>query len=120
VGFTVAQSCGPGTDDHLVTVKVHLTLAETNTLFLAGDTLVSWPPAESYSDASASGPEAAPASAGSPGVRGMAPLRTGIFVSELARLAHGIKIGYRQASEAERAAQVLRLQLRRAGIEEEG
>lgn len=120
MGFTVTQSCGPGPDDHLVTVKVRLSLAETNSLFLAGDILVSWPPAESYSDDTpVPGSEAVPASIGSPGVHGLAPLRTGIFVSELARLAHGIKIGYRQAVEAERATQVLRVQLRRAGIEEE-
>ena len=42
-----------------------------------------------------------------------------MFVSELARLAQGLKIGYRQAAEAERAAQLIRLQLLRAGIEEE-
>ncbi len=120
MGFTVTQSCGLGPHDHIVTVKVRLTPAETNSLFLSGDTLVSWPPAESYvGDIPASGAEAARGVAGSPGVHSLAPLRTGIFVSELARLAHGIKIGYRQAVEAERAAQVLRLQLRRAGVEEE-
>jgi len=43
-----------------------------------------------------------------------------MFVSELARLAQGLQIGYRQAVEAERAAQLVRLQLLRAGIEEVG
>jgi hypothetical protein len=42
-----------------------------------------------------------------------------MFVSELARLAQGLKIGYRQSADAERAAQLIRLQLLRAGISEE-
>jgi hypothetical protein len=112
VGFSVTQSRDPVTDAHVVTVQVRLSLAESNSLFLAGDALVSWPAAESSDD----GP---PESGVSLGDRDVAPIRTGMFVSELARLAHGLKIRYRQAADAERAAQVLRLQLCRAGIEEE-
>ena len=41
-----------------------------------------------------------------------------MFISELARLALGLEIGYRQPVHAERAAQLVRLQLLSAGIEE--
>ena len=42
-----------------------------------------------------------------------------MFISELARLPEGLKIGYRQGAEAQRAAQLIKLQLLKAGIEEE-
>jgi hypothetical protein len=113
VAFSVTQEFDPAAGEHVVTVRVGLTMAETNALFLSGDTIISWPEGELRL-------------AGKPGVSGWqdgpdrALPRTGMFVSELARLAHGLEIGYRQAAEAERAAQLVRLQLLRAGVEEVG
>ena len=112
MGFSVTRRFDQGAGEHVVTVKVGLTMAETNSLFLSGDTIISWPEGElrASGDAGSAGLGLG-ARAGSH--------RTGMFISELARLAHGLKIGYRQAAEAERAAQLVRLQLLRAGIEEE-
>lgn len=97
---------------HLVTVKVSLSFSETNALFLSGDTIISWP-----EDGLLSASEFDPVEA--PQEPGTVLVRTGMFISELARLAPGLKIGYRQAVEAERATHVIRLQLLRAGIEQE-
>ncbi len=111
MGFSVTHTFEQGAGEHLVTVRVGLTMAETNSLFLSGDTIISWP--EGAVRASTDG-----GSGGACQGQDRAPARTGMFVSELARLAQGLQIGYRQATEAERAAQVVRLQLLRAGIEE--
>jgi hypothetical protein len=113
LGFSVTHTFDQGAGEHLVTVTVGLTMAETNSLFLSGDTIISWPEGEvrASSDAGSAGPSQG---------RERPPARTGMFVSELARLAQGLQIGYRQAVEAERAAQLVRLQLLRAGIEEVG
>jgi hypothetical protein len=116
VGFTVTLDLGRAPADHVVTVRVELTLAETNTIFLSGDTLVSWPPGEyeqmERAEGGAEPEDVCRAGSG-------APRRTTMFVSELARLANGLKIGYRQAAEAERAAALVRMQLLKAGIMEE-
>jgi hypothetical protein len=112
MAFTVARSSDQVTGSYVVTVKVDLSRAETNSLFLSGDSIVSWPEGDLLG---APGPDQTePHEA-----RDAFPIRTGMFVSELARLAQGLKIGYRQVAEAERAAQLIRLQLLRAGIEEE-
>ena len=111
MGFSVTHSFDRGAAEHLVTVRVGLTMAETNSLFLSGDTIISWPEGELRASGSAG-------SAGSYQGQDPVPARTGMFVSELARLAQGLEIGYRQAAEAERAVQLVRLQLLRAGIEE--
>ena len=112
MAFTVTRSNDQAAGSYVVTVKVDLSLAETNSLFLSGDSIVSWPEGRLLDTAgseSAAVPEAGDA----------ALVRTGMFISELARLAQGLKIGYRQGAEGEHAAQVIRLQLLRAGIEEE-
>jgi hypothetical protein len=111
LGFSVIHTFEQGAGEHLVTVRVGLTMAEANSLFLSGDTIISWPDGE----VRASGDTG---SGGACQGQDRVPARTGMFVSELARLAQGLQIGYRQAMEAERAAQVVRLQLLRAGIEE--
>ncbi len=95
----------------MVTVEVGLTMAETNSLFLSGDTIISWPEGQLRTSGDAG-------SAGLGLGDELTLTRTGMFISELARLAHGLEIGYRQSVEAERAAQLVRLQLLRAGIEE--
>ncbi len=100
-----------------MTVRVGLTMAETNSLFLSGDTIISWPDGELRGSAdSGSAGFAGPTAPSQDPERALA--RTGMFVSELAGLAQGLQIGYRQAAEAERSAQLIRLQLLRAGIEE--
>jgi hypothetical protein len=111
VGFSVTQSFDGEAGEHVVTVKVGLTMAETNTLFLSGDTIVSWPEGELRASGEAG-------SAGPDQHEDRALTRTGMFISELARLAPGLEIGYRHPEEAERAALLVRLQLLRAGIEE--
>jgi len=111
LAFSVTHTFDQGAGEHLVTVRVGLTMAETNSLFLSGDTIISWPEGEVR-------PSAEAGSAGSYQGQDRAPARTGMFVSELGRLAQGLQIGYRQAVEAERAAQLVRLQLLRAGVEE--
>jgi hypothetical protein len=112
MAFTVTRSSDMWTGSYVVTVKVDLSLAETNSLFLSGDSIVSWPAGGLLDTAGLDNArlDEAPHTA---------LIRTGMFVSELERLAQGLKIGYRQVAEAERAAQLIRLQLLRAGIEEE-
>jgi hypothetical protein len=112
MAFSVTRSSDQTPGSCVVTVRVELSLAETNGLFLSGDSIVSWPEGELLD---MPGPD----QTGQRGGRDNAPIRTGMFVSELARLAQGLKIGYRQGAEGELAAQVIRLQLLRAGIEEE-
>lgn len=112
MAFSVTRSFDRATESYVVTVKVALSLAETSSLFLSGDSIVSWPQGVLLG-----GP--APDQTGKAEGGEAALVRTGMFVSELARLAQGLKIGYRQVAEAERAAQLIRLQLFRAGIEEE-
>jgi hypothetical protein len=112
MAFSVTRSSDQATGSYVVTAKVELSLAETNGLFLSGDSIVSWPQGRLLD-----GPGTD--QSGQHEARENALIRTGMFVSELARLAQGLKIGYRQVAEAERAAQLIRLQLLRAGIEEE-
>jgi hypothetical protein len=110
MAFTVTH--GPdGDGGYAVIVKVTLSLTETNDLFLSGDTIISWPEGDLVA---ATGQED-----GYPEGRDGGLVRTGMFISELARLAHGLRIGYRQPMEAERAARLIRLQLMRADIKEE-
>jgi hypothetical protein len=111
MAFTATH--GPdGDGGYAVIVKVTLSLAETNDLFLSGDTIISWPEGDLL-------PATGQDKDGYPEGRDGGLVRTGMFISELARLAHGLRIGYRQPMEAERAARLIRLQLMRAGIEEE-
>jgi hypothetical protein len=86
-----------------VLVRVCLTRAESNDLFLSGDSIVSWPteglrPAEGE----ASMPE-----------------RTGMFISEIAARPHGLVINYSDQAQAERAVGLLRAQFAKTGIKEE-
>ena len=112
MAFTVIHGPDISNGDHVVTVKVGLSLAETNSLFLSGDTIVSWPEGRLLDHRTdKTGDSATPDDAGL--------VRTGMFISEIARLAQGLRIGYRQSADAERSAQLIRLQLRKAGIEEE-
>jgi hypothetical protein len=121
VGFSVGQRYDLATDRHVVVVSVALTMAETNALFLSGDTIIGWPEGGDLAPVLKTGVEGSDGSSGPSGPSGPAErslTRTGMFVSELARLAQGLEIGYRQSTEADRAAQLIRLQLLRAGIKE--
>lgn len=106
MAFAVTHSLDPSNGFYVVAAKVALSFAETNALFLSGDSIVSWPEGALLGDELRG--------AGDGGL-----VRTGMFVSELARLPEGLKIGYRQAADAERSAQLIRLQLAKAGLNEE-
>jgi hypothetical protein len=84
-------------------LKVNLTRAESNDLFLSGDSMVSWPieGLEVLSD-------------GDPRLE-----RSGIFVSEVAARSAGLRLRYREQAQAERTAALLRMQFAQIGIEEE-
>ena len=112
MAFAVTLAVDPSTGGFVVTAKAGLSLAETNALFLSGDAIVSWPEAELLESDGAGGFRSLE-------TRDSALVRTGMFISELARLPEGLKIGYRQGADAERAAQLIKLQLLKAGIEEE-
>jgi hypothetical protein len=118
MAFSVTHSPDPSTGDCVVTAKVVLSLQETNALFLSGDTIISWPEGSLVETAPT---EQATELTGVAQDRGLdrALTRTGMFISELARLAQGLNIRYRQPAEAQRAAQLIRLQLLKAGIAEE-
>jgi hypothetical protein len=110
--FTVTHASDLLAGRYAVTVKVSLSLPETNSLFLSGDSIISWPEGDLLA-------ESGRVSETPLGAEPTGLVRTGMFVSELARLAEGLRIGYRQRVEAERAAHLIRLQLLKAGIEEE-
>jgi hypothetical protein len=112
VAFAVTHAVGQATAGYVVTAKVGLSPAETNALFLSGDTIICWPEGQLLESDGAGGIR--------PSETGETVLvRTGMFISELARLPEGLKIGYRQEAEAQRAGQLIKLQLLKAGIEEE-
>jgi hypothetical protein len=85
-----------------VSLAVILTRQETNDLFLSGDSMISWPEEGLRPDGD--------------------PLfsRTSMFVSEVAARPQGMILHYQTREQAERSAQLLRLQLDRAGIAREG
>ena len=84
-------------------MKVSLSRAETDDLFLSGDSMLSWP---------ADGLLPAPGEDSMPG-------RSGMFVSEVAAQPQGIVIRFREQAQAERTAAILRAQLVESGIQEE-
>jgi hypothetical protein len=81
-------------------LEVNLSRAESNDLFLSGDSMVSWPVEglESTED--------------------FALQRSSMFVSGVAARLNGLRIRYREQAQAERAAAILRIQLGSIGIEE--
>lgn len=103
MGYATAIVQESGSDFWTVTLRVNLTRAESNDLFLSGDSMVSWPveglevPAE-----------------GDLGLE-----RSSMFVSEIAARARGLGLRYREQAQAERSATILRMQLAQIGIKEE-
>ena len=103
MGFatTVKHESKPGC--WAVSVKVTLNRAETNELFLSGDSMLSWP-TEGLVPTKVDSSE---------------PERSGIFVSEVAAQPEGLVIRYGDQAQAEQIASLLRAQLAQIGIQEE-
>jgi hypothetical protein len=103
MGFSTAIKRESGRECWAVSVKVNLSRAETNELFLSGDSMLSWP------------------------VDGLLPTpgddskpeRSGMFVSEVAAQPLGLVICYQDQAQAERTAALLRTQFDQIGIKEE-
>jgi hypothetical protein len=102
MGYSTTVTRESGSDSWLVMVKVNLTRAESNQLFLSGDSMVSWPT------------EGMASTSENPHLE-----RSGMFVSEVAARPAGLGIKYRGQAEAERAAKLFRLQFAQIGIKEE-
>jgi hypothetical protein len=103
MGYWTSVTQEPGSDVWVVAVKVVLSRAESNELFLSGDSMVSWP-VEGLEASGSADPRLE---------------RSGMFVSEMAARASGLVVRYRGQSEAERAAKLFRIQFAQIGIEEE-
>jgi hypothetical protein len=103
MGYSTVISHQAAPERWTVAVKVNLSRAETNDLFLSGDSMLSWP------------------------VDGLVPLseddpmpeRSSIFVSEIAAQSSGLQICYSDQAHAERTAALLKAQFAQVGIEEE-
>ncbi len=103
MGYSTAVEREQGSEGWTVSLKVNLNRAETNELFLSGDSILSWP------------------------VDGLLPImgddskpeRSGMFVSEIAAQPLGLTIRYAEQAQAERSAVILRAQLAQIGISEE-
>ncbi|OFV83220.1 MAG: hypothetical protein A2W26_13095 [Acidobacteria bacterium RBG_16_64_8] len=105
MGFRVTVTPEPGSELWSLTLGVDLSRTESNALFLCGDSILAWP-----TEGLAPGPQ----QNGVPGLE-----RTGMFVSEVAARASGLRILYCQRAQAERAAAQLRAQLASVEIREE-
>ncbi|OFW61238.1 MAG: hypothetical protein A2133_11120 [Actinobacteria bacterium RBG_16_64_13] len=103
MGYSAVITSEPGSGPWVVTVRVTLSRAESSSLFLSGDAMVSWP---------VEGLE--PSATGDPRLE-----RSGMFVSEVAARPSGLDIRYREQAQAERTAALLRMQFAQIGIEQE-
>ena len=103
MGYSTALTQEPASESWLITVKVVLTRAESNDLFLSGDSMVSWP-AEGLQTPSSADTRLE---------------RSGMFVSEMASRPSGLVLRYQGQTEAERALKLLRIQFAQIGIQEE-
>ena len=103
MGYSASVVKGPGRTPWSVLLTVSLSRAESNDLFLSGDSIVSWP----VEGLQASAQEESKLE------------RSGMFVSEVAARPEGLTIGYGGQSQAERAAAILRIQFAQIGIKEE-
>jgi hypothetical protein len=103
MGYSTAVERENGSGGWAVSLKISLSRAETNDLFLSGDSILSWPP------------EGLLSSMGDDSK----PERSGMFVSEVAAQPLGLTIRYAEQGQAERSAAILRTQLNQIGISEE-
>jgi hypothetical protein len=88
-------------EGYVVTLRLPLTREESNSLFLAGDAMVSWP-TDGLKES------------GDPRLS-----RSSIFASEIAASTEGLALCYSAKDEALRAATLLGLQLEQIGIDRE-
>jgi len=103
MGYSVAVTHDSRSDTWMVVLNVNLSRAESNDLFLSGDSMVSWP-VDGIHMAADDDPRLE---------------RSGIFVSEVAARPTGLGLRYLEQAQAERAAALLRIQLAQIGIKEE-
>ncbi len=103
MGYLTEIEHEPGSQYWVVKVRVNLTRAESNDLFLSGDSMVSWP---------IEGLDLAPD-------ENLRLERSGIFVSEVAARPAGLSLPYRQRAQAERTETLLRTQFAQIGIKQE-
>lgn len=103
MGYLVAITENAESGTWTVSLTVGLTRAESNDLFLSGDSMVSWP---------VDGLEV-------PADDNLRLERSGMFVSEVAARHAGLALSYREQAQAERAAAILRMQFAQIGIKEE-
>jgi hypothetical protein len=103
MSYRLAVASAPESGSWSVKLRVDLTRAESNDLFLLGDSMLAWP-------AAGLEPGLEP---GDPGIE-----RDRMFISEVAARPSGLEIRYLQRGQAERAADLLRRQLTDAGIQE--
>lgn len=101
MGYGVVITPEPESGSWSLVLRVNLTRAESNDLFLCGDSMLAWP-ADGLEQSVDSKLE-----------------RSGMFISEVAARPSGLGIRYFRREQAERAAALLRMQLANAGIEEE-
>ncbi|OFV80450.1 MAG: hypothetical protein A2W26_09415 [Acidobacteria bacterium RBG_16_64_8] len=104
MGYSTAVEREQGSEGWTVSLRVNLSRAETNELFLSGDSILSWP-VDGVLSSEGDDPK---------------PERSGMFVSEVAAQPLGLTIRYVERAQAERSAALLRAQLAQIGISEEG
>lgn len=103
MGYSTAITHETGSDLWTVACRVNLSRAESNDLFLSGDSMVAWP---------VEGLEVA-----ADGDLGLE--RSSMFVSEIAARSGGLGLRYREQGQAERSVAILRMQFAQIGIKEE-
>jgi hypothetical protein len=101
VGFSLKIEAEPLSSGWQMVLRIRLSRAEANDLFLAGDTMVTWP-TEGLVQGGDLGLE-----------------RSGMFVSEIAALSAGLRISYAERGQAERAVDAVRTRLAGAGLGQE-
>lgn len=113
MGYSTYITQDPGSNSWTVSLRVSLSRAESNELFLSGDSMVSWP-VEGLDS-----PAGAVTAAGTAGEGDLRLERSGMFVSEVAARPAGLVLRYREQAQAECAATLLRMQFNQIGITEE-
>ncbi len=101
MGYSTRVEHEPEREAWVVVLETQLTRAESNDVFLSGDSMISWP-VDGLQLTEESGLQ-----------------RSGMFVSEVAARPHGLVIRYLERAQADRAAAIIRKQLDRIGIAEE-
>lgn len=103
MGYSTTVEQETGSESWTVSLKINLSRAETNELFLSGDSILSWPVGGLLPT----------------GGDDSRPERSGMFVSEIAAQPLGLTLRYGDRAQAERTAALLGSQLVQIGIAEE-